>query len=189
VLIEKSFSGKERCLERLCVIAWKSQVILLGMWCAKHARPQLKHEKHSEWEKHFWGRGLQALVDTCLEIGAKCGKIETKDTSPRRIKITRTIQDKAEVVQKHVVQDVKDAIASNGTVAFTMDMWTDIKCHHFVSITTHYVKKASYFSLFEVCRSLTEKLLVKIFAGALKSFVLLMNFLVIKLVLLRYWQW
>ena len=76
-----------------------------------------------------------------MEVGAKCGKFEIKNSLPSRSTIKRQVDDKAECVKKQMIEDIKSALNRNGTVAFTTDLWTDIRSRHFVSVTGHYIKE------------------------------------------------
>ena len=49
-----------------------------------------------------------------------------------------------------MIEDIKSALNRNGTVAFTTDLWTDIRSRHFVSVTGHYIKEGQV-SCYTLC--------------------------------------
>ena len=92
------------------------------------------------------GKGFQSLVDTCIEVGAKFGRVSAKTILPTRNTIKRELDDRASSIKNDVSQEVKKAMENNGLIGVTTDMWSDLRMRFFLGITVHFILNGSTFS-------------------------------------------
>ena len=92
------------------------------------------------------GKGFQSLVDTCIEVGAKFGRVSAKTILPTRNTIKRKLDDRASSIKNDVSQEVKKAMENNGLIGVTTDMWSDLRMRFFLGITVHFILNGSIFS-------------------------------------------
>lgn len=68
--------------------------------------------------------GFQNLLQTCVDFGAKYGKIDIKDALVKRNTVSRSIATQAENVKKKIFDFIQEPI-KDGSVSLCLDLYTD----------------------------------------------------------------
>ena len=88
--------------------------------------------------------GFKNVAECLVGLGAKYGKFDITKALPSRNTVKRHAVDQADDLQKKIIGLMASAIAENGYVGITTDMWTDGNNRAYLSMTLHFCKSECF---------------------------------------------
>ena len=100
----------------------------LAYFCARDIRPFSAVE----------GPGFKKVMQNCIALGSKYGKISVDDFMPSRTTVAARCHDEVAESRHMLVDTINSFVAEHGMICVTTDMWTDgYSKKNFVAVTTH----------------------------------------------------
>ena len=89
----------------------------------------------------FDGEGMKEFAQTCIDIGAKYGKLTVEEVLPSRNTIAKKVKSTALDQKTNLLASLKLAISNNSGFGVTSDLWTDdYKKLTYLSCTAHWLE-------------------------------------------------